>query len=267
MSKKIYFQYQKDINLPIFLSADLSQFDSTLVDFLSKMKFTKLADKDEAAALEIIKNDNYARVLHLSEASFAVDKQIKSSLESDYYGAESIIPQSGYRVYRYKSVGLMVYSFGAKEWQLGCYRDFGSEANTYSAKIMINRFLTWGLVASGILGLWGVGVEDSVVAQKMVDSNGEAIFVDIKNQRIISQDGVRKIPFNLKILKLDSSLRGRNVRMSSEELIGFLSIHCSYLDSAGLSVPVRQMIQSLSKMSQGMLHPQESFRPRTDLSL
>jgi hypothetical protein len=84
---------------------------------------------------------------------------------------------------------------------------------------------------------------------------------------MISCDGVKKLRPHFKILRLDPSLRGRNIRMTSEELLSFLSSHCSYLDSAGLSIPVRQMIQALSKMTEGLIHPQESFRPRTDLSL
>ena len=55
--------------------------------------------------------------------------------------------------------------------------------------------------------------------------------------------------------------------MTNEELLSFMSAHSSYLDYQGLSVPVRQMIQTLAKMTEGLVHPEESFRPRTDLSL
>jgi hypothetical protein len=55
--------------------------------------------------------------------------------------------------------------------------------------------------------------------------------------------------------------------MKNEELLSFLSAHCSYMDYSGLSVPVRQMIQTLARMTEGLIHPEESFRPKTDLSL
>ncbi|MFA6238923.1 MAG: hypothetical protein WC635_16420 [Bacteriovorax sp.] len=267
MSKLTYFQYQKDLNLPVYISADLAVFDTNFAEFLSLMKFHKLGTKEEAVALLEIKKNNNARILHITEASPLVAKQIQSTMESDRYGVESIIPKEGYRVYRHKDLSLMVYSFGAKEWQLGCYKDFGANNFKVASRTIINRFLSWALVPQGIVGIWGVTVDGGMVAQRAMDSKGEAVFIDVKGLNIISFDGVKKINPHFKIMRLDPTLKGRNIRMTSEELLSFLSAHCSYLDSSGLSVPVRQMIQALSKMSEGLIHPQESFRPRTDLSL
>jgi hypothetical protein len=133
--------------------------------------------------------------------------------------------------------------------------------------MIINRFLTWALVPHKIVGLWGVTVDDGMVAQRPIDSKGDAVFIDVVGLRMISLDGVKKLRPHFKILRLDPTLKGRNIKMSNEELISFLSAYCSYLDSSGLSVPVRQMIQTLSKMTEGLIHPEESFRPRMDLSL
>ena len=267
MSKKTYFQYQKESKLPVYISADLTQFEPSLVELLAKMKFSMLVDKEESEALETIKNNVHARILHVTEASLTVAKQIQNIAESDRFGAESIILQYGYRVYRYKGLALMVYSHSAKEWELGTYKDFGAHNVLAASKMIINRFLTWALVPQGILGIWGVPADDAVVAQRALDSKSEAIFIDLRLMRMFSQDGVKKLRPGFKILRLDPTLRGRNVKMTSEELISFLSAHCSYFDTAGLSVPVRQMVQSLSKIAEGLIHPQESFRPRTDLSL
>lgn len=267
MSKKTYFQYQKDLNLPIYLSADLGVFENSFAEFLGKMKFHKLSDKEESIARKEILENNRARILHISEASPMVAKHIQSTLESDRYGAESVTPKEGYRLYRYKDVGLMVYSFGAKEWQLGCYKDFGSNSFLFEARMIIHRFLSWALIPQGIVGLWGVAVDDGMVAQRPIDSKGEVVFIDVRGLRMITLDGVKKLRPHFKILRLDPTLKGRNIKMTSEELLSFLSAYCSYLDSSGLSVPVRQMIQALSRMTEGLLHPQESFRPRTDLSL
>lgn len=267
MSKLTYFQYQKDLNLPVYISADLAVFDTNFGEFLSSMKFHKLGTKEEAAALIELKKNNHARILHITEASPLVAKQIQGTMESDRYGTESIIPKDGYRVYRHKDLSLMVYSFGVKEWQLGCYKDFGTNNFKIASRMIINRFLSWALVPHGIVGIWGVTVDGGMVAQRAGDSKGEAVFIDVKGLNIISFDGVKKIKPHFKIMRLDPTLKGRNIRMTSEELLSFLSAHCSYLDSSGLSVPVRQMIQALSKMSEGLIHPQESFRPRTDLSL
>ncbi len=267
MSKKTYFQYQKELGLPIYLVVDLTIFEPSLADFLTKMRFTKLSDKEEQDALSQIRKNNLSRLLQISEASPVVAKQIYNTIESDRYGEESIIPKEGYRVYRYKDMGLMVYSFSAKEWPLGCYKDFGSHAKFYQSRMIMNRFLSWALVPHGIIGLWGVTADDKIVAQRPVDSKGEVIFIDIKAQRMITVDGVKKLGPHFKILRLDPTLKGRNIKMGNEEFLSFLSTYCSFMDSSGLSVPVRQMLQVLSKMTEGMVHPQESFRPRTDLSL
>ncbi len=267
VSKKTYFQYQKELNLPVYLTLDLTNFEPGLGDFLAKQRFSKLTDKEEIESLKSIKTNPHARVLHIGEASPIVAKQIKSTMDSDRYGSESIIPKEGYRVYRYKDLALMVYSFGAKEWQLGCYRDFGSSSLTIPSRVILNRFLSWALVPHGIVGLWGVGIDDGMVAQRPADSKGEAVFIDIVGFRLLSIDGVKKLRSHFKILRLDPTLKGRNIKMSNEELVSLLFTHSSYLDSAGPSVPVRQMIQTLSRMSEGLIHPQESFRPRTDLSL
>lgn len=267
MSNLTYFHYQKDLNLPIYLSVDLSTFGVRFGEFLTEFQFYKLNDKEEAAALIEMKKNNNARLLHISEASLVVSKQINGMRDSDYYGVESITPKDGYRVYRYKDYGLMVYSFSAKEWKLGCHKDFGSADCLVPSRIIINRFLSWALVVHGVVGFWGVNAQESMVAQKVLVSKGEAVFIDITNQRMMTLEGVKILRPEFKILRLDPVLKGKNIRMTGEELLCFLSSHCTYLDSSGLSVPIRQMIQVLSKTTVGLLHPEESFRPRIDLSL
>ena len=270
MSQKTYYQYQKELNLPIYVCVDLQSFESGLGEFLGLMKFIKLSEKEEVEAIQIIKKNNAARCLNISLASATVLRQIYSYMEFDSYGIETVIPKSGYQVYRYKNVGLMVYSFGVREWEFGSSSDFGSSKavdKKLAARTVIHRFLSWALVHHGILGLWGVAVDEGMVLQRINESRGEAVFIDVLASRILSQDGVKKLGPTFKILRLDPTLKGRNIRMSKEELFSFMSSHCSYLDYKGLSVPVRQMIQTVVRMSEGLIHPKESFRPRTDLSL
>lgn len=267
MSKKTYYQFQKELGLPIYIALDLTSFDPSMQDFLTKMKFYRLGDAEEAEALKKVKTSKEGRILNITEASAIVSKQIHATLESDRFGHESIIPKEGYRVYRYKEVGLMIYSFGAKEWTLGCYRDFGMKHNQMAASTVLNRFLSWALAGLGILGIWGVSVDDGMVAQRPGDSKGEVVFIDLLNQKILTIDGVKKMSPRFKVLRLDPTIKNRNIKMTNEEYLSFISAHCSYFDFSGLSVPVRQMIQSFVKITEGLVHPQESFRPRTDLSL
>ena len=69
------------------------------------------------------------------------------------------------------------------------------------------------------------------------------------------------------IIRPDPTLKGRNIRMGREELLGLLLQRCSYFDYHGPSAPVRQMLVRLSALATGVILPQDSFLPRTDLSL
>jgi hypothetical protein len=267
MSKKFYYQYQKELGLPIFICMDPLAFDQRFQEFVNEMKFTKLNDKEEIEAKKKIQTEKHARVLLISEATPPVSRQIQGTSESDRYGMESITPKDNYHVYRYKNNALMIYSFGAREWQLGCYANLASKDNLLAARTIINRYLSWALSPLGILGLWGVTIDDGIVAQRASDSKGEAVFIEMSKQRLLSVEGVKKIGPKFKILRLDPTLHNRNIRMTNEEFVSFLYSHCTYFDYVGPTVPVRQLIQSLAKNVMGLVHPQESFRPRTDLSL
>jgi len=267
MSKLTYFQFGKEANLPIFVAVDLAVFDTGLNDLMSQMRFSKLSEKEEAEVQKIVKNTRDSRLLKITEASFVVSKQIQKTTESDRYGSESIEPKEGFRIYRYKDHGIMIYSFSAKEWELGVYRDFAVRNHQAIARTMLNRFLSLSLAPLGIVGVWGVSVEDSMVAQRPKESKGEAVFIDLYNHRVFSMDGVKSLTPRFKVLRLDPTIKARNIKMTTEEFFSFLCSHCSYLDYSGLSVPVRQMLQAFSKLSTGVIHPMESFRPRTDLSL
>ncbi len=266
-SDYLWFQFRKELKLPIFIRIKAANFDQATLDFLASQHFSKVLDAEQKEAVKLIAEKKEARVLTINEANLAVARQITNVLESDRFGMESIVHGGGYRVYRYKGEGLMVYSFQSKEWQLGVFKTFGDKSSEVSSKIMINRFLSFALQSLGIVGFWGVPIEGGVVVQKYKDSRGEAVFVDLANERILTLDGVKKIRSQFKVLRLDPTLKNKNIRMTGEELLSFLSAHCSYFDTQGLTVPVRQMIQEVSRVGEGLIHPEESFKPRTDLSL
>lgn len=262
-----YFQYFKDLELPVYVRCDLSMFDASLESFLIDMKFEQLDEKAVGEASALLKTSRVAKVLTLTEATTQVSRQIESATESDRYGEESIVPKKGYSVYRYKSNSLMVYSHGATEWQLGCYSDFGSTGCLDESRATMNRFLSWALAPMGIVGFWGVPVDQGVVLLRRKEAAGEAIFIDVVKRKILSLDGHNKMSARFTIMKLDNTLTGKNIRLSIDELHSSLAVACTYFSYSGLSVGVRQMIQSLTKSCEGVLHPRESFKPRTDLSL
>ena len=161
----------------------------------------------------------------------------------------------------------MVYSFGVSEWKMGCFKDFGHPDDIFACRSVVNRFISWTLSSLGIVGFWGVPVDEGVVVMKQIESAAEAVYIDINERKLYSIDGERKIDSRFSILRLDSGLKDKNIRMTPEQMMSFLFHHCTFLDYSGPSTPVRQVIQYLSKNIEGQIFPKESFRPRSDLSL
>ena len=262
-----YFQFHKEFNIPIVIKVNLEQFSSDLGHFLNENGFLQLPIEENKKIQEILQNETNAKILKISEATPAVANAINAVREGDAYGLESVIPKEGYKVYRYKGVGLLIYSLSSKEWELGCLGDFGEGTDKLSYATILNRFLSWALAPMGVVGFWGVPVDEGVVVMKQCNSKGEVIFFDVFKDRVFTIDGVKNIKSSFRIMRLDRTLKGRNIRMNNAELLGFLSVHCSYFDYSGLSIPVRQMIQCISTKVFGWIHPMENFKPRTDLSL
>ena len=262
-----YFQFAKEYDYPIYIKYCLSEFSPELSSFLIRNRFTELSDADSVEIQNNIGSVKYMRILELSEATNQIMREIERFGENDKFGDESIWPKEGHKMYKFRDTALMIYSFMAPEWQLAVSCDFGSEKENHKDKVVINRFLSWALAPFGIVGFWGVPVDEGVVVMRQNKSIGEAFFIDIQNRNVITLDGIRKLSSKFKILRLKSLLRGKNVRMSKEEYLSFLTIHCTYFDFEGLSIPVRQVIQRIVKITDGLLHPEDSFRPRTDLSL
>lgn len=256
-----YYQYQKGQELPVFVRCENEQA-AELDGALTRLRFSEVSEDDYQI---IAKRNPLTRLLTIEEASTNVAKQITYAAASDRYGLESIVPKDGYRVYRHKGVALAVYAFTAREWTLGCLSHFGSDEREF--RITMNRFLSWALAPLGIVGFWGVPVEEGIVVMNQKDSEGEAIFIDVRGRRTFTVDGSGKMKARFRVIRLDSTLHQRNVSMNQTEVMAFLSAATSFIDSQGLTVGVRQMIQGLSREVEGLVHPRESFKPRTDLSL
>lgn len=266
-----FYQYHADLDFPIFIKVvdglegkDEGNFSS----LLKQMRFRELSGHEEDIVEKTLSENPQARMLTLKLASFKLSNQINSVASSDLYGYESVVPKSGYKVYRYKRMALLVYSIAAPAWECGVTAKFCvGEKGIFAGRSILNRFLTWSLSSLGVIGFWGVPVDEGFVILNQKDSRGEAVFVDVINQKMMSMDGVRDISTGLEILRLDSGLRERSLVMRESELLSFLSVKTSFLDPEGLSTPVRQMVKQLSKMALGKVYPRSSFQPRTDLDL
>lgn len=260
--KYTYFQYFKDLEFPIYIRVCLADFDPDLEGFVREIGFTELKEAEEQRVWSDLKMRSSSRLLTISEASTVVAKQIEMAQESDKYGHESIIPKNGYGVYRYKNVAMMVYSLASHEWQLGVFSDFGSPRIEFASRAVLNRFLAWALSPLGIVGFWGSLVDEGAVVMKQSEAKGEVVFFDIVKKMTFSMDGHKKMRRRFKLMKLSESLKNRNMPMSPEELMSFLSVNCCYFDHRGQSVAIRQLIQTVARECEGLIHPKESFAPR-----
>lgn len=259
--KVTYFQYASELDLPVFLGVHLGDFDSSLTGFLTQCGFTLMPQTDTQGLEDRLTQEN-ARLLRLEMAGSRVRTQICKRVESDRFGEESLVPTDGYRVYRFRSLALMVVSYGANEWKLGVLPEFGTDSYLMGSRAVINRYLSWALAPFGIAGFWGVPVEEGVVIDKQKHSEGEVVFFDVVRNRLLTSEGVRPFKSSFHVIRLDSILKDSTRPISRDEMIGFLSTHCAYFSLEGLSVPVRQVIQTVARQFEGRRYPQESFRAR-----
>ncbi|MBL6991214.1 MAG: hypothetical protein ISR65_15630 [Bacteriovoracaceae bacterium] len=272
MSEELtYFQFNAECNGQIYIKCDLELFNESLESFLEECRFTKLEENEVKDIEEQIEESSNVRILSMVNATPAISRQIELARDSDKYNAESIVPKPGHKIYRFKKQGIMIYSISSKRWELGTYSDFGSQEKLFESRSIIARFLGWSLAQLGIIGFWGEAIENGFYVQRQNDAQGKAVYIDIVNNKVFTQEGVKKIGERFLFIRSSSvrlSANGdRGITMSREELLSFLSTHCTYFDYEGLSVPIRQIIQTLSKITQGKVLFQEIVRQRTNLSL
>lgn len=262
-NKKV-FQFAKKMDYPIYV--ELNPNVIGVESFLLENNFSLLLGDELKKYENSSKSDIKSRILQIEKATPTVTRQIAISTESDRFGAESISPRSDYKVYRYKNLALMVYSLPVCRWQLGVTDHFASTTTDPDSRVVINRFVSWALSRVGVVGFWGVPVDEGFVVMPYRESLGEAVFVDWNRQKLLTIEGEKELSSSM-IMRLDHSLVGRSIGMKCEELFSFLSMHCTYFDYSGHTPQVRQVLQTMSKTMVGVIHPKDNYKPRTDLSL
>jgi hypothetical protein len=253
-----YYQFNKDLGYQIYLRFEDLEFETQLGDVLGIMGFDKV-ERDN------VKNINFdplqTKVLKITKASPGVSRQItRSDFLSDKYGPESVSKNGRYNVYRYKKVAMMVFSENSGLWELGI-KDIG---NHDALRVIFTRFLSYALAPVGVVGFWGVPVDEGFVVMSPKAANFEAIFVDIKKNVVITFDGVKSIDHELQILRLDSTLANEARPMSREALISFLTVNTNYLSQYGLSSKIKNALYAICKIADAYIYPQENFKPRQE---
>lgn len=251
-----YYQFQKTLGYPVFLRFEDQDFELKLSDLITQMGFEKL----KADELKNISFDKYqTKVLKMQPANFRVSKQIDQSHALDTYGRENLTQLGSYDVYRYKGLGMMILAEGNYFWELGLKN---VESQLSDVKVILTRFLSWSLAPLGVIGFWGVPVDEGVVVMKPKEANFESFFIDIKQTKIMSIDGVKDISPGFQLLRLDPTLRDTTKKMRKEELVSFLSTNTSYFSHQGLEITLKETIYDFAMMVDGYIYPVENFKPR-----
>ncbi len=257
MKKEIsYFQYQKELDYPVFVRLEDQGFEYKVEGILSSMGFSKL-EEEEFKRIEIINNET--RILNLGDASMKAARQIDQAGAFDAYGPESVTEFGSYDVYRYKGVGMTLMGHSSTMWE-GAVKNI--EANISETKALITRYLSHALAPFGVVSFWGVPVDEGFVVMKPKEANFESVFVDIENNCFMTQDGIKDIDFGTQILRLDDSLKGKIRAMKKEELVSFLSTKTCFLSPKGLDFRLKATVFELSSMVEGYIYPAQNFKPR-----
>jgi hypothetical protein len=247
------FHYRPELGLPIYLAVRLGDFESNLTGLLTSLGFSIAPSMDDQSLDKELASHPHARILKIELAGARVAAQIRGMQESDRYGKESLLPHQGYKVYRLKDRCLMMFSFGAEVWRAGVFQDFGSaneaikEEHRVADRLILGRYLSWALSSFGIVGLFGKVEDGSIRLLKPRESRGQMLFVDWRNERILTETGIVPIGANADIIRFDSALKkGQRRQMRAEQLLSALSAHTTYLSYDGPSAPVRQVFQSMA---------------------
>ena len=265
--KLTYFQYQKSLNLPIYIRMDTGRFDPHLPALLEEMNFGRLSPEEAEEVPGRVERKVDGRLLTLEEASPIAAKKIDFMGELGKYGEESVVPGYGCRVYRYRSVAMMPYSHQSPLWGLGCFKDFGSQEKVVVSRIVLNRFLSYALAPMGIVGFWGEALEEGIALLPQNRSVGKAVFVDVKSENILSSKGFCRMGSRFKVFRLGSRYLNRDVQMGAEDLLPFLFSHLIYFDYGGPAEPVRRAVQGLSKLVTGVDCAPSNFYSMSNLPL
>lgn len=256
-----YFQFQKDFDYSLFVKVEQDFLNEDMKTILTQLGFNEITEKE--FKLKDLKRYE-TKILKVKAANHKVARQISQSfMGMEKYGNENLSSQGNYEVYRFKNVGMMVLSQATYEWELGL---MSNTAQTEGIKTMFTRFITWALMEQGVLAFWGVPVEEGLVVMNQKEANGEAVFLDIEKNKIITQDGTKALPAFIQFLRLDSSLRGETKLMSREELLSFLTTNIAYFSVSKLPYGLLNNIRSLIDFSEGIIYPKENFEPRSEAS-
>ncbi len=255
-----YYQFQKDLGYEVYLRFEDFEFENQFSETLEVMGFQKV-ERDKIKSLAF--KQNQTRVLRVIKATPRISRQIgRSDFVFDKYGPESFSQMGSYDVYRYKNVGMMVVGNQNFLWELGVK----STKDQNAIRTILTRYLSFAMAPMGVVGFWGVPIEEGFVVMSPRAANFESVFVDLNKQVLITYDGVKYIEADLQILRLDTTLRDEMKGMKKEQLLSFLSMNTSHISYTGMDTAISSTIWELSQVASGYIYPESNFKPRMNIN-
>ena len=254
-SDNIVLEYLPDEGRSIYLEVDPNQFPSHLEELVVGMGFVPwVPSVDETAKSFLdkrVEQDSQTKILKLRVATPNIPRQIRVTTQSDPYGEESITFKGHYHVYRYHRLAMIIYSYNASWWEGGVFQDFGAPSNIDQGRIIINRFLSWALLPHGFIGFWGRAMERGGLVTTSRQANGEAMFINIEERKLLLPTGGLPLGADFKIFRSDPIAKNNNRPIPPEELLSYLHYHHTFMDYLGPTTAVRQMLQAISQRIPG----------------
>jgi len=253
-----YYQYQVSLGYQVYIRFEDTDFEALLVEPLEILGFQKV---EREKVKDIVYRPFQTKILKVVKATHRAAKQISIKQFSGFsQGLESLSQMGTYSVYKYHDIGMMIFGEGNYIWELG----LKSTHNHEVIRAIFTRYISFALASQGVVGFWGVPVDEGFVVMSGKQSQNEALFVDIDKDVLITYDGVKNLNGVVQILRLDSSMKNEVRRMKKEELLSFLSTNTTHLSYTGLETGLREAIYDLCDIAEGQIYPEDNFSPRLE---
>ena len=259
MSEKTfsYYQYRKDQNYAVFIRFENAEFEKGFVDTLGLLGFDPV-ERDLVKDIEL--DPKKTVILRVVKASARISKKIHSPEFGDHrYGKEQVSLHVGHSFYCYQGAGMMIYNEGSPMWELA----LNAQADAQAIRAIFTRFLSFALKDQGVIGFWGVPVEEGMVILSPKESNFESIFIDVRKQLVLTFEGAKELSQDFHILRLDSTLQTEMRQLSPEQLLSFLSQRTTYISPMGMRSFMKADLWELAQLVLGYIYPASKFQPRS----
>ncbi len=257
-NKTQYFEWNSELGYQLYLKIEQSDLVEVLKPTLEIVGFGEIVD--ENFKQKKITSAKSTRIITIKKASPALGKKIDySGGLFDSFAQESVYTQSISNVYRFKNTALLLFDENKIQWELALKIN-NLDLNNF--RVVMTRAISFALSTTGVVGLWGIPVEEGVVVRRPYDSQFESVFIDLDKNLLITYNGIQNIESGLSIIRLDQTMMRDFIRMKHDELIPFLSSHCTYFSYAGMHPRIKQSLYKLAQLSDGLIYPEERFKPR-----